>query len=66
MSRTTQLAREDKALIEREIGNGLRSYYGPVAREPLPAEFEALLKQLEETEARCGDANEDGPSGLCG
>jgi hypothetical protein len=59
----TILAREDKALIQREVGNGLRLYYGPVAREPLPDEFEALLKQLEETERHCRNAHNHGLSG---
>lgn len=59
----TSLTPEDNALIEREIGNGLRSYYGPVAREPLPDEVVALLEQLEATEARSGEENEDEPRG---
>jgi hypothetical protein len=66
MPSKTHLTPDDKALIEREIGNGLRSYFASVASEPLPDEFEALIKQLEVAEARCGEADEDGPCGRCG
>jgi hypothetical protein len=59
MPNNTQLTPEDKALIKRGIGNGLRSNYAAVAREPLPDEFMALLERLEAAEAHRGQAHED-------
>jgi hypothetical protein len=49
------LAPTDKALIERAISGALRSIYRDVPFEPLPDDFQKLLEQLSEQEARRGE-----------
>ncbi|MEK4034048.1 NepR family anti-sigma factor [Methylocystis sp. IM3] len=60
----TTIASEDAALIEREIGNELKSYYGKVVREPLPDRIQVLLKELAAREGRRGVDDRDGSSAV--
>jgi hypothetical protein len=53
---------EDTALIERELGSALRSFFGPVICEPLPDQIRALLDKLAAIEARCGMDKRGGAS----
>ncbi|HYF54374.1 MAG TPA: NepR family anti-sigma factor [Salinarimonas sp.] len=42
-----RIRRADNPILER-VGKDLRTVYAPLIREPLPGEFAALLRKLEE------------------
>ncbi len=60
----TTIASEDATLIEREIGNALKSHYGKVVHEPLPDQIQMLLKELAAREGRRGVEDRDGSSAV--